>query len=139
MPSPTLFLPMSSLDFHIVITLFCWSVWGILDKKALEKTSEAGVMLRLYSLNVLLIPPLWLYLSYTQPGHVISSAAWFWTACAAFVQLFALSSYLVAMTITDASLVLAATASYPVVTQFLAVAILGETLEIDRLVGCLAI
>jgi drug/metabolite transporter (DMT)-like permease len=129
----------SLLEFTIVVTLGCWSVWGIIDKKALEASTHAGVLVRLYSMALLQVPLLYLALKLTQPSFAISGGAWYWTGIAAVFQLFSLASYLVAMTITDASLVLGATAAYPVVTQFLAVMFLGEKLDPLRTVGSAAI
>ena len=123
------------LSLFIVITVGCWGVWGILDKKALASSTDAGVLFRLYSLATIQVPVSYFALSVLQPDFNISSGAWYWTAIAAVFQLFSLASYLVAMTITDASLVLGATAAYPVVTQFLAVAFLGETLDPIRTIG----
>jgi len=128
-----------SLDVYIVITLLCWSVWGILDKKALETSTHAGVLFRLYGMALCQVPLIWLYMKMTQPSFDISADAWIWTGLAAMFQMLAVASYLVAMTITDASLVLGATAAYPVVTQFLAVVFLGEKLLLGRTLGAIAI
>lgn len=127
------------LNILIAITLACWGVWGILDKKALNTSTHVGVLCRLYSLAIVQVPLLYAYLVFAQPHFGISSGAWYWTGIAAVFQLFSLASYMVAMTITDASLVLGATAAYPVVTQFLAVAFLGETLDPLRTLGSVGI
>lgn len=130
---------MNPLDIYVVVTLFCWSVWGILDKKALERSTHVGVLFRLYAMAMWQVPLIYLYMHLTQPNFVISREAWFWTGVAAVFQMFSLASYLVAMTITDASLVLGATAAYPVVTQFLSVVFLGETLLPSRTLGAVGI
>lgn len=129
----------SALNLYVIITLFCWSVWGILDKKALAHSSDAGVLFRLYAMAIWQVPLIFLYMKMTQPGFDISREAWFWTAIAAAFQMVSLASYLVAMTITDASLVLGVTASYAVVTQFLAVLLLGEKLSLARTLGSIGI
>ncbi len=128
-----------TLDVYIIITLFCWSIWGILDKKALETSTHAGVLFRLYGMALFQAPVIFLYIKFTQPPFDISAQTWLWTGLAAMFQMLAVASYLVAMTITDASLVLGATAAYPVVTQFLAVVFLGEKLLLNRTLGSLAI
>lgn len=132
-------MPFSLLDLNIFLTLGCWSVWGILDKKALVHSTESGVLARLYLMALWQVPLLWLYMKMSQPGFEINSQVWLWTGLAAIFQLASLASYLVAMTITDASLVLGATAAYPVVTQFLAVAFLGEQLLPMRTLGSVLI
>jgi drug/metabolite transporter (DMT)-like permease len=123
------------LDIYVIITLGCWSIWGILDKKALETSNHLGVLFRIYICGLWQIPAIWLYMNATAPGWSIASGAWMWTGIAAVFQMVSLLAYLVAMGITDASLVLGVTASYPVVTQFLAAMFLNEPVLPMRTLG----
>src|ERR1700761_4244176 len=53
LPSPAApKLNASLLNTYVVITLACWSVWGILDKRALKNSSHVGVLARMYLMAV---------------------------------------------------------------------------------------
>jgi uncharacterized membrane protein len=132
-------LLLSVLDINVVIALACWSVWGILDKKALENSTDVGVAFRLYSMTLIQLPVILVALKIVQPHFVITPEVWLWTGLAAVFQAASLFAYLTAMSVTEASLVLGVTASYPVITQFLAVLFLGEKLLPLRTLGSAAI
>ena len=84
-------------------------------------------------------PLIYGYLYFTEPHFHISSTVWGWTLLAALAQLVSFAAYLVAMSITDASLVLGLTAAYPIVSQLLAVAWLHESFSGKRIFAALAI
>lgn len=129
-----------NLNFLIIAILICWGIWGILDKKALKGVGSLEVLVRLYSAAAIQVPlGLW-WISISSPHeHAIPSAVWSWTCLAAVCQLISLSSYLQAMTMTEASYVLGITAAYPVVLQLLAIPFLGENLVFNRIVGAVII
>jgi uncharacterized membrane protein len=129
----------SILDLYVFGTLCCWSVWGIFDKKALNTSSHAGVLLRLYVMSMWETPLIYAYMFVTNPSFKIPDSVWFWTFWAALSQLLSFAAYLVALSITDASLVLGVTAAYPIITQLLAVVFLREAFVAGRLVGAIAI
>ncbi len=130
---------MLSLNLFILATLFCWSVWGIFDKKALQTGTAVEVLLRLYLLTLIEVPVAYLILQTTEPGWQIAPSVWLFTALASILQIGAISAYLAAMTMTEASYVLGLTAAYPLVLQFLAVPFLGEKLLLSRVAGAAAI
>ena len=130
---------LSILNLNILITLLCWSVWGIFDKKALESAAHVGVLFRLYVMALWEAPLVIAYVQLTTPHWHISSGVWFWTLLAAVVQVVALASYLVAMSVAEASMVLGVTAAYPLVTQFLSYLFLQEHIVLTRAFGAAAI
>lgn len=129
----------STLNFLIVITLACWSIWGIFDKKALQYGTHQAVIVALYAMSLWEAPIGAAYLFNSQANFTISPEVWFWTGVASVIQFVALIAYLMAMSIAEASIVLAVTAAYPVLTQFLSIAFLGEPLIMNRLFGAGAI
>ncbi len=124
-----------SLDALIVITIACWGIWGIFDKLALQSASHRDVMLMLYTLFLPQVPAVWLLLNATLPGWRLTTDVVFWTGLAATAYTVSMIAYLTAMSKAEASYVLGITASYPLVLQFLAVALLGENLVVNRLLG----
>lgn len=129
----------SELNLLVLISLFCWGFWGISDKKALAYGSQYEVMLCLYFLSLLLIPPVILALNIIHPGWSLPPDLFFWTGLASLAYTGAILSYLNAMSKTEASFVLGITASYPLVLQILATLFLGEKLVWQRLLGGLVI
>ncbi len=130
------------MNLFIVITLFCWGIWGILDKKALQKASPYEVLFRLYALALIEIPiVVWMLNVQSSNWNFaqIDNAVWFYTAIAALLQCIAIVCYLEAMSMTEASYVLGITASYPLVLQILAVFYLGETFVLNRFIGAILI
>jgi uncharacterized membrane protein len=127
------------LNTYVVVTLFAWGIWGIFDKRALQTSTHMGVLARLYVMALWETPIIYFYLASTQPHFQIAQSVWFWTFLAALSQAIAVAAYLLAMSLTEASLVLGLTAAYPIVTQLLAVAWLHEAFSAKRAFGALAI
>src|SRR4030095_5116992 len=124
-----------SLDTLIIITISCWGIWGIFDKLALQSASHRDVLLMLFLLFLPQVPLVWLLVSATAPGWHPTADVLFWTGLAASAYTLSMVAYLAAMSKAEASYVLGITASYPLVLQLLAVALLGETLVVNRLLG----
>jgi uncharacterized membrane protein len=130
---------LASLNAFVFITLACWGIWGILDKKALESGSHFEITLRLYLFGFVEIPIVFLALQLLHPGWHIPNEVWLLTCFGAIVQFTAITAYMAAMSLTEASYVLGITAAYPMVLQFLAVLFLGEDLIPARFVAALLI
>jgi drug/metabolite transporter (DMT)-like permease len=124
-----------SLDTLIIITISCWGIWGIFDKLALQTASHRDVLLMLFVLFVPQVPLVWLLVNATAPGWHPTWEVWFWTGLAASAYTLSMLAYLQAMSKAEASYVLGITASYPLVLQLLAVALLGEHLVVTRMLG----
>ena len=132
-------LPLTELNLLVFITLICWGLWGIADKKALSYASPEDVMARLYLISGLWIPLTWLLLAWFVPSARLNGEVMFWTGLSCSCSVIALLSYLSAMSLTEASYVLGITAAYPLVMQILASLILKEQLLLPRFAGALVI
>jgi transporter family protein len=124
----------STLNLLVVITICCWGIWGILDKKALETSNPRDVLLMLYSTYIVQLP-LFAILVNSNIGWHIKSGVLIWTGVAAVTYTLAAIAYLTAMDLSEASYVLGITAAYPIILQFLAVFFLGEDLVAMRVLG----
>ncbi len=124
------------LNLLIVISLLCWSTWGLFDKKALDGAGHLDVLLFQHCFYLLEVPVGWLLLSWLHHNswHV-SSETWLWTAFGTLSSSSATLFYLVAMSRAEASFVLGITAGYPLVVQILAFFYLHEALVPERLIG----
>lgn len=125
----------ASLNIYVLVTLVCWGLWGIVDKKALEQVRQQDVMLRLYLLSVFWIPISLFLLNTYSPGWKLNQSVIMWTGFTSIAYLIALLAYLRAMSTSEASYVLGMTAAYPIIFQGLASLVLGEALVPQRLVG----
>ncbi len=124
------------LNSMIVICLFFWGAWGICDKKALGYTSPVGQMAAVYCFAPLIALTLSVVLTLTSPGWKISREMILYESMGAVVYFVSTISYLFALSRAEASLILGATASYPVIAQILAMLFLNEPLSPIRLMGC---
>lgn len=132
-------LGIDALNMYIVVSLACWGIWGIFDKKALENASYTDVILRYSAICVVSIPLVFVVLNTAEPGWHIHPATWGWTCLGALFSTVAVMTYMAALSKTEASFVLGITAAYPMLLQFLAVPMLGEKLVVDRLLGAACI
>lgn len=133
MPSDT------NLNICIVVSLLCWGAWGIFDKLALRYAPSSIVMLGLFTLSIPATAIALVMLNIFQPGWSISSEIYFWSILGFASYGIAMICYLRAMNLSEASYVLGATASYPVVLQFLSNFFLAEPLVPIRLGGSLLV
>lgn len=126
---------MKALDINVLLTIICWGLWGIADKKALEHSGKEEVILRLYLISFLFIPVAYFVLNIYYPGWKLSPEILFWAGLASVSYTVSMFAYLAAMSETEASYVLGITAAYPLIFQFLAHIFLGEELLGQRLFG----
>lgn len=130
---------LDALNTYVLITLGSWSIWGILDKKALDNSAYTDVVLRFAIWCIFSIPFVYLLLNHFEPGWDIQPATWFWTSLGAIFSTVAVVTYMAAMAKTEASYVLGITAAYPLILQVLAAPLLGETILADRMLGAACI
>jgi uncharacterized membrane protein len=121
----------------VLASLFFWGAWGICDKKALSYTSPVGQLAAVYCFAPVLALVLLAVLSIFSPGWSLSSHTLFYQGVGALAYVIATLAYLTAMSRGEASLIIGATASYPVLAQILANLMLGEALVPARIIGCL--
>ncbi|PWU02970.1 MAG: hypothetical protein C5B53_01015 [Candidatus Melainabacteria bacterium] len=123
------------LNVSICVALLCYGLWGIFDKKALEKASSREVVLTLYLARLINLPTTIAILFTMCPGWHLSWPLIFWAFCASASAFTSTIAYTVAMSLCEASYVLGVTASYSIVFQFLAMFWLGEPVIRERLIG----
>lgn len=127
------------VNILILTCLLFWGTWGIFDKKALSVVRPEGQLVAVFCfcpiLALMLIPAL----NLSVPGWHLDSRTITYVALGSLANSIATIAYLVAMSKKDASIIVGATASYPVVAQLLAFLILGEQLVMARLIGCSAV
>jgi drug/metabolite transporter (DMT)-like permease len=130
---------MPYIDPNILITLFCWGLWGISDKKALSYVGQEDVILRLYVISFFFIPIAYFALNHLQPGWGLSPEVMLWSGLASASYMIAMLAYMSAMSTTEASYVLGITAAYPLIFQIVATIFLGEELLPQRMLGAVII
>ncbi len=123
----------------VLVSLLLWGAWGIFDKKALGYTQPIGQLAAVYSFSPLMAVFMVAVLSVFLPGWQLSGHTLGYEFLAQLCYFVAVAAYLIAMSRGEASLILGATASYPVVAQVLAKFILGEPLVPARIIGCLVV
>ncbi|MBX9686305.1 MAG: hypothetical protein K2X27_06355, partial [Candidatus Obscuribacterales bacterium] len=85
---------MKSLDLYVLLTLFAWGIWGIVDKKALQYAKQEDVMMRLYLLAFFWVPTGFLLLNILLPGAKPGFELLLWSGLAALSYAVALFAYL---------------------------------------------
>ncbi len=124
-----------ALNGCLCITILCYALGGILDKKALEKASYQNVLVTMYLARMINVPTTSAVLFFFHPVWHLSPELMLWAFGASASVLIAVSAYTIAMSMCEASYVLGVTASYSVIFQFLATLWLGESLVSERLIG----
>ena len=120
----------------VALALLFWGAWGIFDKKALEHTSPLGQLVAIYCFSPIFALILVGVLSITTPGWHLTSHTILNQAFGSLCYFVATIAYLIAMNKGEASLILGATAGYPLLSQILAFIMLAEPLIPVRLLGC---
>ena len=124
------------INSMVLLCLLFWGAWGIFDKKALSQTAPVGQLVAVYCASPLLALILVGVLTIWVPGWHLTGHTLFYALLGSISYFVATIGYLVAMTKGEASLILGVTASYPLIAQVLAFLMLGEELNLVRLVGC---
>lgn len=123
----------------ISITLMGWGIAGIFDKKAVAASSPKSVFLAFHFFSILMTAGLLVALPAVYGDWRLSRGVLFWEGLNAIGALIALVTYFWAMSKTQASYVLGVTAGYPIVSQLMAVPILGEPLSASRVVAAVLV
>ncbi len=117
----------------LTMTLMSWGVGGLFDKKAVEGSTATAVFVvfHLFCLPVAIV--LALCVPFIYPDFHIANGVIFWEGLNAIGALIALLAYYYAMEKAQASYVLGITAGYPILSQLIAIPMLGEELSLVRL------
>ena len=123
----------------LIIATILWGIWGIADKFALENAHPFTVQW-MYAIPFVLVIPLFFWLgSRAQPENNLDTTAFMWAVVASISSILALMLMLFAMRSQPASLAVAITAAYPLVTMFIAVMLKMETFSMQKLAGVVLI
>lgn len=128
-----------TLDLLVLVILFCWSIWGVFDKKALDSANYLDVLLILHLLLLSQIPLLVVLCNIFNPGWHLNEQVLFWSFLGSMSASIGTFAYLIAMAKAEASYVLGITAAYPLVMQILAYFMLSEAIVANRIFGSILI
>lgn len=128
-----------TLDVLVLVILFCWSIWGVFDKKAIDSSNYLDVLLMLHLLLLCQIPLLVVLCNIFAPGWHLGDQVLFWSFLGSMSASLGTFAYLVAMGKAEASYVLGITAAYPLVMQVLAYFMLSEQIVANRMIGSILI
>ena len=113
----------------VILILFAWGIAGIFDKKAVQTNTGKTVFATFHLFNVPLL--VFLFTMLTLGGSwTLNHQLLFWQSLSGLCGISAVLLYLLAMSKTEASYVIGITAGYPVISQLLAVPLLGEKLSL---------
>ncbi len=124
-----------ALNLSILACLICWGAWGIFDKLALAKAPAFVVAACLAACAMPAALITFIFLQSSGAGWHPTPEIFFWVTLGFFSYGIATLCYLQAMAMGEASYVLGATASYPIVLQFLSFLVLAEPIVPVRLAG----
>lgn len=123
----------------LVLATILWGIWGIADKLALEHAHPFSVQW-MYAVPYAITLPIFFWLgARSQSEGNLSKIAFFWAVVAGVSSILALLLMLFAMRSQPASLAVAVTAAYPLVTLFIAVILRMESLSVQKILGILLI
>jgi bacterial/archaeal transporter family protein len=119
----------------LIAAMILWGVWGFGDKNAVLRAHPYTVQW-MYSLPYLIFIPLWYWLgSRIAPATNLDGRAFLWAALASLASMAALLLLLFALQQRPASIAVAITSAYPVVTLILSVWSGAESFSLPKLVG----
>jgi bacterial/archaeal transporter family protein len=123
----------------LLIATALWGFWGFSEKNSVLRAHPYTIQW-MYSIPYILAVPIWYWLgSRAAPETNHSLPALTWALAAGLASLGALVLLLFAMQTKPASLAVAITAAYPLVTMLLAIMSGAESFSLPRLIGILLI
>ncbi len=126
-------------DLYLLLATILWGIWGFADKMAVTRTHPYTVQW-VYSIPYILFIPVWYVMSRkAAPGAGIDPQAAAWTILASISSMAAMLFLFFALRSKPASIAMAMTAAYPLVTLGLAVVMKMEQLSAVKVGGMLLI
>lgn len=123
----------------LILATILWGFWGIADKLALEQAHPYTIQWMYAVPYVILLPVFYGLAVRAQPESNHNTAAFFWAAAASTASILALLLMLFAMRSQPASLAVAVTSAYPLVTLFIAALLKMETITPTKVAGMVLI
>lgn len=119
----------------LILATILWGIWGIADKLALEQAHPFTVQW-MYAVPFVITIPLFFWLGLrSQPESNFDARAFLWAVTASVSSILALVLMLFAMRSQPASLAVAVTSAYPLVTLFIAALLKMETITPMKVAG----
>lgn len=129
---------MTSVLLLILATLL-WGIWGIADKFAVENAHPFTVQW-MYAIPYVVALPIWYWLGRNaRPEANHSQTAFVWAIVASIASMLALLLLLLALQQKPASLAVAFTSAYPLVTLIIAALLGQEEITLTKVAGILFI
>lgn len=129
---------MTTITLLILATIL-WGIWGIADKYAVGNAHPFTVQW-MYALPYILAMPVWYWLGRnTRPETNHNQTAFAWAVVASLASMLALLLLLFALQRKPASLAVAFTSAYPLVTLVIAVMMGTEKFSLPKVAGILLI
>jgi bacterial/archaeal transporter family protein len=123
----------------LLISTLLWGFWGIADKFAVERAHPYSVQFY-YSIPYLIFIPLWYFLSRrAEVQGAVDPQAIGWAMAASTSSILAVLLFVFALRDKPASIAVAITSIYPIVTMALALITKSETLSFPKVFGILLI
>ena len=126
-------------DLYLLLATFLWGFWGLADKIAVTRAHPYTVQW-IYSIPYILFIPVWYIMSRKAAGAAsLDPQAVTWTILASIASMAAMLFLFFALRSKPASIAMAMTAAYPLVTLGLAVIMKMEQLSVVKVGGMLLI
>ncbi len=120
------------MAFLIVLIILLWGAWGLVEKVALFFGSPWQTLFAFLAWTALLFLPfaiIVLFKKQGRDGFKINRLVWFWIFVAVFTDLIALLALRYAFLKSPTGIVIAVTATYPIITAILSVIFLKEKIS----------
>ena len=119
----------------LILATILWGVWGVADKLALDQAHPFTVQW-MYAVPFVFAVPLFFWLGgRAEPETNQNTTAFFWAVVASISSILALLLMLFAMRSQPASLAVAVTSAYPLVTLGIAVLLKMESISPAKIAG----
>ncbi len=126
-------------NLFLLVATVLWGIWGFAIKLAVERAHPFAVQWMYAAPNLLFIP-LWYWLARKAgPGSAVDLPALGWAALAAACAIGAMLLMFFALQSRPATLAVAMTSAYPIVTLALALITRAETFNVRHALGIVLI
>jgi bacterial/archaeal transporter family protein len=119
----------------LIISTVLWGVWGFMSGRAVDNAHQFTIQWMYYLPSALLIPLFYFLGARVAPETNLDGMAFRYAVIAGVAALAASLLFFFALQDTSASVAVAITASYPVVTLAIGVLAREETLDLRKIVG----
>lgn len=119
----------------LIISTVLWGIWGFANGRAVANTHPLTVQWMYYIPSTLLIPLFYFLGARLAPDTNMDGSAFRYALISGFAAAGAALLFFFALRDTSASVAVAVTAAYPVVTLAIGVLVREETLDLRKVLG----